>query len=371
MSIPQYLMGQVGQIDTSPVQNALMQMLKQQQMNREFGLQQQRMGMDQQRLGFEEQRLGFDRQRAEQEMRLAPLRLDIERTRLDQARDELGFKRQHFPLQIASERERLAAMRDETGYKREMYPLELDLKRKALEAQKIGRVKSDEDIYVQDPSAAGGVRFIERPNSGAPGAKKFAEEAAKQAAERYATIIKHGDTQPTIVFDLLRLQELSDAIGNPNAYNTFVQKYGGWMKSVGINPSVMPNLEQFSALVSKMAPNLRPPGSGATSDFDLQQYINSLPQFMQTAEGRKAIINHQRAVAAYAMQQKSIAQQVMLGNLTREEGERRMNELPDPHAIWKQLIGRTEKGPQFKFTARNGDGRRIGSNDGVNWEPIQ
>lgn len=134
MSIPQYLMGQVGQIDFSPAENALTRMLKQQQMNREFQLQQQRMGMDQQRLGFEEQRLGFDRQRAEQEMRLAPLRLDVERTRLDQARDELGFKRQHFPLQIASERERLAAFRDETAFKRETRPLELQTREAQLKA---------------------------------------------------------------------------------------------------------------------------------------------------------------------------------------------------------------------------------------------
>lgn len=361
MSIPQYLMGQVGQIDFSPVENALTRMLKQQQMNREFQLQQQRLGMDQQRLGFEEQRLGFDREAARRAQELFPEQINQIRAGIGHTRAQTG------------------AVEQDQRFKRELQPYQLygeyqqqQLRDKQLEAQKIGRVKSDEDIYVQDPSAPGGVRFIDRPNAGAPGAKKFAEEAAKQAAERYGSIIKHGDTQPTIVFDLLRMQELSDAIGNPNAYNSFVQKYGGWMKSVGINPSVMPNLEQFSALISKMAPNLRPPGSGATSDFDLQQYINSLPQFMQTAEGRKAIINHQRAVATYAMQQKSIAQQVMLGNLTREQGEARLNALPDPHAIWKQMTGRTEGGPKnFKFTARNGEGKRIGSDDGINWEPIQ
>lgn len=344
MSLPAYTMGQVGLLDFAPIQNALGQAIQ----NRQFN---QRNALDQQRMGMEQERLGFERQRMEQEARLAPLRLTMEQQRLAALQDELNFNRQHRPMQLDVERERLAGMRDELGFKRSTYPMqrdtmqaELDLKRKAIEAQKIGRVKSDEDIYVQDPTAQGGVRFIERPNAGGPGQKKFAEEAAKQAAERYGQIIKHGDTQPTVVFDLLRMQELSDAIGNPNAYNSFVQKYGGWMKSVGINPTVMPNLEQFSALISKMAPNLRPPGSGATSDFDLQQYINSLPQFMQTAEGRKAIINHQRAVAAYAMQQKSIAQQVMLGNLTREEGERRMEALPDPHAIWKQMVGRKDQG---------------------------
>lgn len=70
MSIPQYLMGQVGQIDFSPVENALTRMLKQQQMNREVQLQQQRMGMDQ-------ERLGFDRQRMEREAAMDPLRMKM------------------------------------------------------------------------------------------------------------------------------------------------------------------------------------------------------------------------------------------------------------------------------------------------------
>lgn len=348
-------------VDFSPLGKLIDDAEKRRRLEKEFALQQERMGMDRERLGFEEQRLGFDREAARRAQELFPEQLSQIRAGIAQTRQQTTgleqdqrFKGQVQPYQLYGE------------YQQQQ------LRDKQLEAQKIGRVKSDEDIYVQDPSAPGGVRFIDRPNAGSPGAKKFAEEAAKQAAERYSTIIKHGDTQPTIVFDLLRMQELSDAIGNPNAYNSFVQKYGGWMKSVGINPSVMPNLEQFSALISKMAPNLRPPGSGATSDFDLQQYINSLPQFMQTAEGRKAIINHQRAVATYAMQQKSIAQQVMLGNLTREQGEARLNALPDPHAIWKQMTGRTEGGPKnFKFTARNGEGKRIGSDDGINWEPIQ
>ena len=348
MSLPPYLMGQqgYGAINWQPaqqgVENILARLMKRDQMQQETALQQQRMGMEQ-------ERLGFDRQRMEQEARLAPLRLNMEQQRLDAAREDAQFNRLHRPMQLDLERERLAGTREELSFKRGTYPIqqnvmqtELDLKRKALEAEKFGRVKDNERLYVQDPSQPGGIRWLDSPGEGGPGQKKFAEEAAKQAAERYAAIIKHGDTQPNVVFDLLRLQELSNAIGNPNAYNSFVQKYGGWMKSVGMTPGVMPSLEQFSSLVSKMAPNLRPPGSGATSDFDIQQYINSLPQFMQTAEGRKAIIDHQRAVAAYAMQQKSIAQQVMLGNLTREQGEQRMNALPDPHAIWKQMTGRTE-----------------------------
>lgn len=63
MSIPQYLMGQVGQIDFSPVENALTRMLKQQEMQKNYALQQERMGMDRERFGMEQQRFQDDRDR--------------------------------------------------------------------------------------------------------------------------------------------------------------------------------------------------------------------------------------------------------------------------------------------------------------------
>lgn len=323
--------------DMSPLTQLAANMQKQRLMDRDFALQQQRLAMDQQRLGFEEKRLGFDEQAARRAQELFP--------------DQLAQIRAGTAHTV----QQTAGLGQDQRFKAQLQPYQLygeyqqqQLRDKQIQGEKFGRVKEDERLYVQDPTQPGGIRWIDTPNGG-PGAKDFAKEAAKQAADRYASIIKHGDTQPNVVFDLMRMQELSDAIGNPNAYNSFVQKYGGWMKSVGINPRVMPNLEQFSALISKMAPNLRPAGAGTTSDFDLQQYINSLPQFMQTAEGRKAIIDHQRAVASYAMQQKAIAQQVMLGNLTREEGERRMNALPDPHAIWKQMTGRADQPVQTQI----------------------
>lgn len=211
MSIPQYLMGQVGQIDFSPAENALTRMLKQQQMNREFQLQQQRMGMDQERLGFERQRL-------DQEMQMNPLRLGLEQARLAQARDELGFNRERFPLQLATERERLAATRDEMGFKRQMQPLELeqrraeiDLKRKALEAAKRGTVKEGEALWVEDPTQPGRIRFIEPPQ----GAAKLNPTQAKELQEADDFVLQ---TQNAI--DQLRKARLLNQ-----------DSYDGWLAS--------------------------------------------------------------------------------------------------------------------------------------------
>ncbi len=179
MSLPAYTMGQVGLLDFAPLQNALGQAIQ----NRQF---QQRNALDQQRMGMEQERLGFERQRMEQEARLAPLRLTMEQQRLAALQDELNFNRQHRPMQLDLERERLAGTREELGFKRSSFPLELeqrraeiDLKRKALEANKRGTVKEGESMWVEDPTAPGGIRFIEPPQ----GATKLNPTQAKELQE--------------------------------------------------------------------------------------------------------------------------------------------------------------------------------------------
>ena len=211
MSLPAYTMGQVGLLDFAPIQNALGQAIQ----NRQFN---QRNALDQQRMGMEQERLGFERQRMEQEARLAPLRLTMEQQRLAALQDELNFNRQHRPMQLDLERERLAGTREELGFKRSSFPLELeqrraeiDLKRKALEAQKRGTIKDGESMWVEDPTAQGGIRFIEPPQA----ATKLNPTQAKelQAADDF----------------ILPTQGALDQLKRARQLN--VDSYDGWLAS--------------------------------------------------------------------------------------------------------------------------------------------
>ncbi len=217
MSLPPYLMGQqgYGAINWQPaqqgVENILARLMKRDQMQQDAALQQQRMGMEQ-------ERLGFDRQRMEQEARLAPLRLNMEQQRLDAAREDAQFNRLHRPMQLDLERQRLAATQDELGFKRSMHPLELeqrraeiDLKRKALEANKRGTVKEGEAMWVEDPTAPGGIRFIDPPQ----GATKLNPTQAKELQEADDFILQ---TQGALD-QLKRARQLN------------VQSYDGWLAS--------------------------------------------------------------------------------------------------------------------------------------------
>ena len=106
MSIPQYLMGQVGQIDFSPVENALTRMLKQQEMQKNYALQQQRLGMEQQRLVMEQKRFGLEES-------MHPERLNLLRQQIEAARAQAGLnplQRQKMEADIAQTRAQTEAI---------------------------------------------------------------------------------------------------------------------------------------------------------------------------------------------------------------------------------------------------------------------
>jgi hypothetical protein len=48
-----------------------------------------------------------------------------------------------------------------------------------------------------------------------------------------------------------------------------------------------PESEAAQALIAQLAPQMRPAGSGATSDFEARQYISAVPSAIQSSEGRE------------------------------------------------------------------------------------
>ena len=101
----------------------------------------------------------------------------------------------------------------------------------------------------------------------------------------------------------------------------------------------MSDMEAFTAIVSRLAPNMKPAGAGATSDFDLQTYFNSLPALQQTQRGRELIINQNRMLAEHSAAARDIATKVLTRQITRAQAEQMLQSLPDPLALWKKSRG--------------------------------
>lgn len=98
-------------------------------------------------------------------------------------------------------------------------------------------------------------------------------------------------------------------------------------------------VEAAQAIINQMVPTQRVPGSGTTSDRDLALFKASLPQLSNTPEGNAIIMDTVQSMAEYKAAQGEIATKVLTGAMTREDGLRALQSLPDPYAKVKSAVG--------------------------------
>ncbi|MFK5599080.1 hypothetical protein ACFZ8E_19070 [Methylobacterium sp. HMF5984] len=87
-----------------------------------------------------------------------------------------------------------------------------------------------------------------------------------------------------------------------------------------------------NAIVQRLAPGLRVPGSGAQSDRELKNFIDSLPSLGNTPGGNRIIVETLRGAARQQQQAAEIARQSQAGTLDKYEADRRIAALSSPFA---------------------------------------
>lgn len=208
--------------------------------------------------------------------------------------------------------------------------LELDIatKEKALEGgDKTGTIKEGEQMWVRGPN--GEIKWI-TPPTGSAGSNEFRKASAKQLADTYQDYVKDGQKAIGTTMDLQRMQELSEAVGT-GKFAAWAPTVGPWLNSLGIDWKGLSDAQAFQAIANKMGPNMRPAGSGASSDRDMAIYMQSIPQLSQTVEGRRKIIDHMMQLQTYTQQRSQIASDALAGRLSPEQAESRINALQYPY----------------------------------------
>lgn len=200
--------------------------------------------------------------------------------------------------------------------------------------------------WVHDPNNPGtiynkktGERRVD-PNAAAndPASKKFQEAAATAQVKRLDDMITHGSTQQSNISDLNTLRDISGRIGAPGIGNTVTRNLGPMARAVGVEMTGMSDMEAFTAIISKMVPLARPPGSGTMSDKDVDLFRASLPTLAATAQGRGFIMDQMEAMSQYSITRANIASKVLNQELPRQEGERLLREMPDPMALFRAQV---------------------------------
>lgn len=128
-------------------------------------------------------------------------------------------------------------------------------------------------------------------------------------------------------------------IGVINELDTLLKGQGGMLTGLagvaakyGLGGEGADDLQAAQALINRLVPTQRQPGSGSMSDRDVELFTRSLPNLWNTPEGNQKIISVMRGLAQYRQAQGDIAQRVMAGEINRQDATKELRALPNPLA---------------------------------------
>lgn len=224
-------------------------------------------------------------------------------------------------------------------------PLDTALKRKQLE-------KSDATTAIQEYEYAqqrdGETRpfaqwLLENKKAGASqvsidqkAESKFDQEIASKQAALFSGMAEGAVEGKG---DVSRINQLRGIIGQlPGGFlgNAEVLATQAGIR-LGPNAS---KIEAANAIISSLVPAQRTPGSGTTSDRDLEMFKSAVPRLTNTPTGNTLILDTMQAMAEYKQKQGEIATEVITGAKTRQQAMKELQSLPDPFAAFKAAQGK-------------------------------
>lgn len=165
---------------------------------------------------------------------------------------------------------------------------------------------------------------------------KFYENLDKKNAETFAAMSDSGTQARAKLAQIDRLEGLM-ANAPQGAVGALKQAAGEW----GIPTEGLSDIQAASALLEKMVPEQRAPGTGPMSDADIKMFRASLPRILNQPGGNQLIFQTMRGIAQYEMQMGEIADKVADRLITPAEGRRLIRELKNPLADFKIPEGPT------------------------------
>lgn len=162
-------------------------------------------------------------------------------------------------------------------------------------------------------------------------------ERSKAMVKRFSDIAAGGADAKKDLIVVRRLGELFENV-EPGAKEAALERI---RQSTGIALSKNAgNVQAAQAMVDYMIPRMRVEGSGATSDRDAAGFRNSLPSILGTKDGNKKVVQTLSGMAEHNSRMADIATQYQLKKITAAEAQRRIDELPDPFAPVRDIIGK-------------------------------
>jgi hypothetical protein len=167
----------------------------------------------------------------------------------------------------------------------------------------------------------------------------FDTKAGNLQAERYDKIVQSGADAKTMVSDVQALRDLGSRITTGKSAE-LQAALGPYASSMGIKIDGLDDMQAYKAIISRLAPQMRVPGSGATSDFEMRTFLEALPGLGKEPGGNELISQTLEGLAQHKIAAAEIASKALNKEITRSQAERELRQLPDPLTLWKQSKGK-------------------------------
>ena len=153
----------------------------------------------------------------------------------------------------------------------------------------------------------------------------FMKKSQEAQATRFSDISISGDAARRSANDIRRLDDLIGKVETGGAA-AFKQAAG----NLGIKTEGLDDIQAAQAIINKLVPAQRPPGSGPMSDADLELFKQSLPRIINQPGANREIIRGMKEINQYLIKEGEIADMVLDGSITPAEGRKRLAALGNP-----------------------------------------
>lgn len=171
----------------------------------------------------------------------------------------------------------------------------------------------------------GGQTINVNTGDGADGA--LSKKLSEKEGESWATIKDAGIVAGAMSQDLGLLDELIKVAPQGPIIGPLAETFKGF-NSAG---------DAFQSIVKRVAPSLRTPGSGATSDIEYQGFLDSLPALKNSPEGNTLINQIMKSKAAINKQRSDIVTAYQANQLTADEARKAMADLNNASIVTPEM----------------------------------
>ncbi|ANW00687.1 hypothetical protein [Bradyrhizobium icense] len=205
----------------------------------------------------------------------------------------------------------------------------------------------DYTTWVRANKAAGKTEI----NIDQKGESEFEKEMSKGQAKRWNGYIAEGQAAERKLVDINTMREIHRRMGSQGAAANIKEAIGPYAEALGINIGGLSDIQAYSQVIQRLAPQQRAEGSGSTSDIEFKGFLKSLPTLSQNPAAREIGLNTMEALTRDEMARGEIASRLATREITRKDAERQLRALPDPmqgFVEWRkanpELYGQALKG---------------------------